>query len=769
MKRLIVLLAMAAVTAQIQAAAPEPRGVWEFNGPDPNVATIGTALELFGTVEESTGIDGADGAVRIGEDSYFICTHGIAPNGGGSKVNEWTLLIDFSYPPSSLADPPSGYNDLFQTDPTNADDADWTINSSGAIGIGAVGYSSAYGYTTEGNIWYRLVVVVDNGVRHDVYVDGAEIFQGNEQGVDGRFSLADTLLLFAAGYNLDGDDAPIDVSTVAIWDTPLDASEILGLGLAGDVFFRQKVASNPTPEDGSDDLPIDTDLAWTSGAFAATHNVYFSPSSEDVGAAAPAALVAEGVAVGDDSLDVGRLDYGQTYYWRVDEVNSAPDNTVFEGKVWSFTTEPYAYAVDGIVVSSNDSSSDDSGLENIINGSGLNADDEHSTASTDMWVATPGDDSVWIQFEFDRAYKLHEMWVWNCNVQFEMVLGFGVKDATIEYSEDGETWTSYGDVEFAQGTSQEGYAHNTTVALDGVIARYVRLNVNNAWGAAGQVGLSEVRFLYIPVRAREAAPADGAVEVDREVVLNWRAGREAASHEVYLGTDAEALVSVGTGTEASLAPDDLLFGTTYYWRVDEANEVETPSLWEGVLWSFATQEFAAIDDFENYDNEDNAIYDTWIDGWVNGTGSTVGYFTEPFAETNTVHGGRQSMPLDYLNTDAPYYSEAEQDLGGIDLTAGGADTLRLYVHGSADNDAATLYVAVEDTSGSVAVASHADQAVVTAEAWQEWSVPYADLAGVNLAAVQTIYVGLGDRDNPAAGGSGLIYIDDIEFGNPAGD
>ncbi len=87
---------------------------------------------------------------RSAQGSYYVCTHGIAPNGGGAKVNEWTLLIDFSYPPSSLSDPPSGYNDLFQTNPTNADDADWTINSSGGIGIGAVGYSSAHGYTTKG-------------------------------------------------------------------------------------------------------------------------------------------------------------------------------------------------------------------------------------------------------------------------------------------------------------------------------------------------------------------------------------------------------------------------------------------------------------------------------------------------------------------------------------------------------------------------------------------------------------------------------------------
>ncbi len=44
-------------------------------------------------------------------------------------------------------------------------------------------------------------------------------------------------------------------------------------------------------------------------------------------------------------LRSGRLELGQTYYWRIDEVNGAPDHTVFTGNVWSFTVEPYAYPV----------------------------------------------------------------------------------------------------------------------------------------------------------------------------------------------------------------------------------------------------------------------------------------------------------------------------------------------------------------------------------------------------------------------------------------
>ena len=65
--------------------------------------------------------------------------------------------------------------------------------------------------------------------------------------------------------------------------------------------------------------------------------------------------------------------------------------------------------------------------QNTVNGSGLNANDEHSTRAEDMWLAMGnGVDPVWIQFEFDRVYKLHQALVWNYNVEFEPVLGFGL-------------------------------------------------------------------------------------------------------------------------------------------------------------------------------------------------------------------------------------------------------------------------------------------------------------------------------------------------------
>jgi hypothetical protein len=324
----------------------------------------------------------------------------------------------------------------------------------------------------------------------------------------------------------------------------------------------------------------------------------------------------------------------------------------------------------------------------------------------------------------------------------------------------------------AQGTARADYTANTMVDFGGVPAKYVRLTIDSGYGMTGQYGLSEVQFLYLPAQAREPQPADGATEVAVDTVLSWRAGREATTHDVYLSTDMAAVTGgtalVGSVAENGYVSGGLDFGQSYYWRVDEVNETEAISTWQGDIWNFASQEFALVEGFESYDDADNRIYDTWFDGWVNDSGSTVGYLEAPFAERTIVHGGRQSMPLEYDNADSPFYSETSRTWGSAqDWTMGGADTVRLYVQGDPNNAAETLYVALEDSTGQVAVASHADTALVQSDTWIEWKIPLTEFVGIDLAGVKAVYVGVGDRGNPSAGGAGLIFIDDIGFGHPA--
>jgi hypothetical protein len=133
-----------------------------------------------------------------------------------------------------------------------------------------------------------------------------------------------------------------------------------------------------------------------------------------------------------------------------------------------------------------------------VDSSGLDNNDGHSTNQKDMWwsLAEP---SPWIQYEFDRIYTLHEMWVWNFNQMIESFMGFGARTVRIEYSTDGTVWTPLANVpEFAKAPGKAGYTADTIVSFAGVPAKYVKLTIEKNWsGTVLQTGLSEVRFLCI--------------------------------------------------------------------------------------------------------------------------------------------------------------------------------------------------------------------------------------------------------------------------------
>ena len=175
------------------------------------------------------------------------------------------------------------------------------------------------------------------------------------------------------------------------------------------------------------------------------------------------------------------------------------------------------------------------GPEKTIDGSGLDASDLHGTDAITMWLSA-GAQPNWIQYQFDKVYKLYELKVWNSNQSIETFIGFGAKKVTIEYSADGTTWTALDNVpEFAQAHRLGGYAANTTVNFGGVMAKYVKLTINSTWGGVSRItGLSEVRFSYVPVQARAPQPANAAAGVSVDTTLNWRPGREAASHQGVL-------------------------------------------------------------------------------------------------------------------------------------------------------------------------------------------------------------------------------------------
>jgi hypothetical protein len=217
-------------------------GAWLFEDAD-NIgkATVGNPLVAYkmdgnktlGSPSEEgfTVVDGpvaGKKAVRVPKQSYFKCTHGIAPNGGGTNVNQYTLLIDFRLPDLNRCC-------FFQTDMTNQNDVDFFMRANG-YDFGIVGQyadirETPFG-TIEGARWYRLVISVNLGGTTRYFLDGILIGE-KTPGLDSNASFSkDGVLLFA---DEDGEDEIIDVAEVVIWDKPLNNAQAASLGEAGKV------------------------------------------------------------------------------------------------------------------------------------------------------------------------------------------------------------------------------------------------------------------------------------------------------------------------------------------------------------------------------------------------------------------------------------------------------------------------------------------------------------------------------------------------------
>jgi hypothetical protein len=610
--------------------------------------------------------------------------------------------------------------------------------------------------------WHHIVYT-RSGSDYDAYLDGAK---RDIATLDGPVHNPQYLSLGGTGHLRAG-------GPVALYEGLLDDALVMTRGVdQADVDlmmrgFTNELAYAPSPEDGTDDVLRDHVLSWEPGLYAVQHDVYLGTDFDDVNNAGIDSdfLLAQGQA--DTSYDAGALDFGQSYYWRVDEVNGAPDNTVFKGNVWSFTVEPFSIPVETMTATASSSNAANMGPENTINGIGLNELDQHSTEGTDMWLSGMGDPAPSIQYAFDKVYKLDQMLVWNSNQLIESFVGIGAKDVLVEHSVDGAEWTALeGATLFNQAPGAPDYTANTVVDFGGALAKHVRITVNAGYGMLPQYGLSELRFLYVPTFAREPLPVDGETSHGVDVLLGWRAGREAVSHEIHLGTDAADLALLGTTSDNSYTADTLDYDTTYYWQLLEVNEAEMPASYAGPIWSFSTPAYGIVDDFERYDDNCNRIFFAWEDGLGhnggediascdvpasngNGGGSIVGHAMAPFAEKTIVNSGTQSMPFAYDNAFGP--SEATVTLNGQNWTTSSVRTLSLAFYGAPDNTG-ELYVKINNTQ----VAYSGDPDSLAINIWHTWNIDLTALQGLDNVTLFAIGV-------DGADAAGMLYIDDIRL------
>ncbi len=515
--------------------------------------------------------------------------------------------------------------------------------------------------------------------------------------------------------------------------TATDAGNRIGIKMKGADFvtfedvtlYGHPKTRDPRPADGA--LVMDTwvNLSWTPANFAVTNDVYIGDNFDDVNNGA------ESTFQGNQNTTLFTVGFpgfpypdglvqGMTYYWRIDAVNDTEPNSPWKGDIWSFSIPPKtAYNPDPA-----------DGAESV------------ETDATLSWTG-----------------------------------GFGGKLHTVYFGDN------FDDVNSAAGGLPLGVTNYDPGPLKMAKTYYWRVDEfdvvethkGDLWSFTTEGAVASLE------------PANGAVDVKQTAVLSWTPGVFGASHEVYFGTDKESVKNADTSSpeykdtgnlgSESYDPGQLEWDTTYYWRIDEVNHANADSPWKGPLWSFTTANFLIVDDFENYDIGNDEIWWAWIDGFGygtpgtepyspgNGTGSAVGdESTASYTEETIVHGGNQSMPVFYDNS-ILRYSEVEKTLTyPRDWTEEGVNTLTIWFIGDAANATETLYVALNGN----AIVTNDNPNAAQLDTWTQWNIDLQAFAdqGVNLANVNTIALGLGNKNNPQAGGSGTMYFDDIRLYPP---
>jgi hypothetical protein len=434
-----------------------------------------------------------------------------------------------------------------------------------------------------------------------------------------------------------------EIDDVFVFGRALSQQEIQSL-MQG--IGKYPYALGPEPADGALYLATWVTLSWKPGDLAASHDVYMGDNFDDVN---------NGIGDtfrGNQPLDntfylagfpgyafPGGLVPGTTYYWRIDEVNDADPNSPWKGDVWSFMVPPRT-----------------------------------------AYFPDPADGAEFVDL----------------NVRLTWTPGYDAKTHNVVFGEDFDEVSNAPSGVLSTATFDPGPLK---------LAKTYYWRVDEFDGIETYKG--QVWSFTTEGAVSGPNPVDGAIDVEASAILGWVAGAVATSHEVYFGTDADAVANATKVSpeykgpkalgEESYNPSKLTMDTTYFWRIDEVNDVNPDSPWAGKVWSFTTGDYFVLDDFEDYNAGENQIWYSWHDGLGagspgapdylpgNGTGSAVGDEINPsYTEETIAHGGNQSMPVEFDNGKQgyAYYSQVEHTLTDQrDWTEEGVAELSLWFRG----------------------------------------------------------------------------------------
>ena len=593
-------------------------------------------------------------------------------------------------------------------------------------------------------------------VSHDVYL--GDNFDDVNEGTGDTFRGNQTDVFYIAGFP--GFAFPDGLTPGSTYYWRIDEVNDLNPDSPwkGDVWsftVPSKKAYKPDPAIGAKFIDTNVTLSWTPGFGSKLHYVYFGDNFDEVSNAVG------GSSQGPTTYTPGPLEPGKNYYWRIDEFDGAATHT---GDVWSFTT-----AVPGGGVRAE-----------YFRGTDFN---NHVLTRIDPQINfnwpqdMPPDDALG-----GGSYSVR--WTGEIEAAFTENYIFYTNSADgVRLWVDGQqlvdNWTDHDNTENSGRIDlMAGNVYSLQMEYyesgNGAVAELLWSSPSTPEQIVPQAALSP------PIRASSPSPANRADGTKMTPILTWNAGDYAASHEVYFGTDEDAVKNATKdspeykGTKAVgdeiYDPGKLAWATSYYWRVDEVNSINPDSPWSGTLWSFTTGDFLLIDNFEDYDAGDNQIWYSWHDGLGygapgtepyfagNGTGAAVGdETTASYTEETIVHGGLQSMPVAYDNNKQGFskYSETEFKLTAPrDWTEEGVTELSLWFRGLP----ASVGSFTEGPVGTYTITATGWDIAGTADAFH---YAYKTLTGVGSIEAQVLSVGNTDQWAKA----GVMIRETLEAGS----
>jgi len=201
----------------------------------------------------------------------------------------------------------------------------------------------------------------------------------------------------------------------------------------------------------------------------------------------------------------------------------------------------------------------------------------------------------------------------------------------------------------------------------------------NTEGHSGNMlGVAALGPVFI---AYDPDPEDGAIHEDTWVTLSWKPGDSAVSHDVYLGenfdnvNDATKESETFRGNQTTTFyvagfpgfayPEGLVPGTTYYWRIDEVNEVNPNSPWKGPVWSLSIPPKTAFNPVPA-DNAEAVGPDSVTLRWTAGFGAKLHtvYIGNDYDEVSNAVGGMMQGVTTYnagsLEAETVYYWRVDE-------------------------------------------------------------------------------------------------------------